>query len=281
MPELPEVETVRRGLEPFLAGRRIKKLLLRRADLRAPFPPRLKERVEGAVIQRLTRRAKYILLFLGNGEVMAIHLGMSGRISAGPAGSARAPGKHDHVVMDLDDGGQMVFADPRRFGTVLLLPEGNWQADKAFAGLGPEPLEAAFDGRLLAVRLKGKKTSIKAALLDQRVVAGLGNIYVCEALFHAGISPERPAGQVGAKEAARLCAAIKKVLNDAIGAGGSTLRDYRHANGDMGYFQHRFSVYDREGQACPGCNCKPERTGGVSRIVQGGRSSFYCPRKQA
>jgi formamidopyrimidine-DNA glycosylase len=287
MPELPEVETVRLGLAPVLEGRIISDARIRRRDLRLPFPPRFVERLKGRRVVRLTRRAKYILAALDSGETLVIHLGMSGRMSVyaqgkrqrlgdyvyNPAPDGAGQGKHDHVVFETDAPARIVFNDHRRFGLMALVATNDLETDKLFRGIGIEPLSPAFHARYLAKALEGKKTPIKSALLDQRVIAGLGNIYVCEALFLAGISPKRWAGAVRSDEAKRLAAAIKRVLKEAISAGGSTLRDHAQATGDPGSFQHRFRVYGREGQPCLERNCH----GTVKRIVQAGRSTFYCP----
>ena len=237
MPELPEVETVRRGLALRMSGRRIVRAELRRPDLRRPFPPMLAERLDGAQIGALSRRGKYILI-------------------------------------ELDATGR--FNDPRRFGLLDYIVRGAEGAHPLLAGLGPEPLEEGFDGAYLARALAGKMTPIKSALLDQRIVAGLGNIYVCEALYRAGVSPRRLAATVTRSRAARLASAIREVLGEAIEAGGSSLRDYVQANGELGYFQHRWAVYGREGEPCPGCTCAE----GVRRITQAGRSTFFCAKKQ-
>ena len=274
MPELPEVETVRRGLAMRLGGRRIVRAELRRPDLRRPFPPMLAERLEGARIGELRRRGKYILIEIDETGLLLLHLGMSGRITAGEAGAP--PEKHDHVVLTLDDGTVVRFNDPRRFGTLDYLRRAEVDAHPLLAGMGPEPLEPGFDGAYLSRKLAGKMTPIKAALLDQKIVAGLGNIYVCEALYRAGISPRRLAATVAGVRAARLAAAVREVLDEAIAAGGSSLRDYVQANGELGYFQHRWAVYGKEGEPCPGCTCAE----GVRRIVQSGRSTFFCARRQ-
>ena len=274
MPELPEVETVRRGLAQRMTGRRIVRAELRRPDLRWPFPPMLAERLDGARIGALARRGKYILIELDETGTLLLHLGMSGRITAGAADGP--PEKHDHVVLGLDDGTEIRFNDPRRFGTLDYLQRGQEATHPLLAGLGAEPLEPGFDGAHLERALAGKMTPIKAALLDQRIVAGLGNIYVCEALYRAGLSPRRLAGTVVGARAARLAIAIRDVLHEAIEAGGSSLRDYVQANGELGYFQHRWAVYGREGEPCPGCTCAE----GVRRIVQSGRSTFFCAKKQ-
>ncbi|HXC13813.1 MAG TPA: bifunctional DNA-formamidopyrimidine glycosylase/DNA-(apurinic or apyrimidinic site) lyase [Stellaceae bacterium] len=274
MPELPEVETVRRGLALKMSGRRIVRAELRRPDLRRPFPPELAERLGGAQIGALRRRGKYILIELDADDLLLLHLGMSGRITAGDA--AQPDLRHDHVVLTLDDGTVVRFNDARRFGTLDYLRRSEADRHPLLAGLGPEPLEAGFDGAYLAHKLAGKMTPIKAALLDQRIVAGLGNIYVCEALYRARLSPRRLAGTIGRGRAERLVAAIRAVLDEAIEAGGSSLRNYVQANGELGYFQHRWAVYGHEGEPCPGCTCAE----GVRRITQSGRSTFFCARRQ-
>ncbi|MGH7098351.1 MAG: bifunctional DNA-formamidopyrimidine glycosylase/DNA-(apurinic or apyrimidinic site) lyase [Stellaceae bacterium] len=273
MPELPEVETIRRGLARVMSGRQILSADLRRADLRRPFPPGLADLLKGAAVGALARRGKYILIEVGAEGVLILHLGMSGRITAGTAGEAA---RHDHVVLTLDDGTVIRFNDPRRFGLIDYTTRAAAAHHPLLAELGPEPLDAGFDGRTLAAALAGKLTPLKAALLDQRVVAGLGNIYVCEALYRARLSPRRLAGTVGRGRADRLVLAIRAVLEEAIEAGGSSLRDYVQADGELGYFQHRWAVYGREGMPCPGCDCAP----GVTRIVQSGRSTFFCARRQ-
>jgi formamidopyrimidine-DNA glycosylase len=274
MPELPEVETVRRGLALRISGRRIVRAELRRQDLRRPFPPMLAERLDGARIGGLARRGKYILIELDEAGLLLLHLGMSGRITTGAATDADA--KHDHVVLTLDDGTVVRLNDARRFGTLDYLRRGEEAKHPLLAGMGPEPLEPGFDGAYLERALAGKMTPIKAALLDQRIVAGLGNIYVCEALYRAGLSPRRLAATVTGGRAARLATAVRDVLAEAIEAGGSSLRDYVQANGELGYFQHRWAVYGREGEPCPGCTCAE----GVRRITQSGRSTFFCAKKQ-
>jgi formamidopyrimidine-DNA glycosylase len=281
MPELPEVETVRLGLVGVLAGKRIIRAAAHRGDLRIALPKDFAKRLEGRRIQTLERRAKYLLLQLDDGWTWIVHLGMSGRMTTGPVGSLPPRDIHDHVVVVTEDDIEVRFHDPRRFG-LMTLTEAKTVADhKLLAGLGPEPLSAEFDGACLAAALKGRRTSIKAALLDQRIVSGLGNIYVSESLFMAGISPKRLAGRVQGERAVALVAAIKTVLKKAIAAGGSSLRDHRQPSGELGYFQHSFTVYDREGQPCPGCQCDVSKTKGIRRIVQGGRSTFYCPRRQS
>jgi len=289
MPELPEVETVRLGLQPVLEGFRLTDVETRRGDLRVPFPRDFVARTRGRKVKSLRRRAKYILVDLDSGETLVIHLGMSGRMSVYAQGKQRrigsyvydkAPdgagnGKHDHVVFETDAPARIVFNDHRRFGLMALVDTDRLEEDKLFKDIGIEPLSKEFNTAYLAKALDGKKTPIKSALLDQRVVAGLGNIYVCEALFRSGISPKRLAGSITKERIGPLVAAIKKVLKDAIAAGGSTLRDHAQATGDPGNFQHHFLVYGREGLKCKN-NCP----GTVKRIVQAGRSTFYCPKCQ-
>ena len=274
MPELPEVETVRRGLVPRMVGHRIQRLTQRRKDLRVKLPPRFAARVEGRTVLGIDRRAKYLLFRLDDGQTLVVHLGMSGRMTLHDAKSAAEHpfGRHDHVVFDMDDGWQVRFNDARRFGLMLLLPTESVERHKAFKGLGPEPLDATFDGGALAARLKGRRTPIKAALLDQKTLVGVGNIYACEALYMSGISPRRSAHTVQGDRAARLAEAIKRVLLRSIGDGGSTLRDHVQPGGELGYFQTRFKVYDRAGAVCPTRDCGHI----VRRLVQGGRSTFYC-----
>ncbi|MGZ9107242.1 MAG: bifunctional DNA-formamidopyrimidine glycosylase/DNA-(apurinic or apyrimidinic site) lyase [Micavibrio sp.] len=278
MPELPEVETVCRGLDPVLRGQGIRQVELRREGLRKPFPPHLKKTLENSVISHVARRAKYILVHLKNGKVLIIHLGMSGRVLV--EGKDYQPKTHDHLILHLKNDRVIVLNDPRRFGIVLLLDGDKMNDDPAFQNLGPEPLSNQFSGPALSARLKGKKVAIKTALMDQRVVVGVGNIYAAEALFLAGISPKRSAHLVTGERAEKLAAAIRSVLEKAIAAGGSTLRDHRRVDGELGYFQHHFAVYGRAGKACPGCTCDIMKTKGIRRIVQGGRSTFYCPVKQ-
>jgi formamidopyrimidine-DNA glycosylase len=286
MPELPEVETVRRGLAPVLEGARLARVEARRPDLRFPFPEGFVQRLTGARIERLDRRAKYLLATLDRDETLVMHLGMTGRFEiTGGQGSVR-PGdfalaqppdpRHAHVVFETDAGATVTFYDPRRFGYMDLIATGGLDQHPWFKGLGPEPLGCAFDAGHLERAFAGRRQSVKATLLDQRIVAGLGNIYVCEALFRAGVGPERDAGGVGRRRLGTLVKVIRTVLLEAIEAGGSTLRDYAGADGALGYFQHRFSVYGREGEAC----LKPRCGGRIERIVQGGRSTFFCPRCQ-
>jgi len=275
LPELPEVETVMRGLRPHLEGAVLDRVETRRPDLRVPFPKNFAARLTGRRVVALTRRAKYILARLDDDVQVLMHLGMSGRMVLHDA--APPTGKHDHVYIVTDGGKHVVFTDPRRFGLMTLIEPGEETSHPLLRDLGPEPLGNAFSGPLLAERLRGKRTPLKAALLDQRVVAGLGNIYVCEALYEARLSPRRQAHTVGSQRAERLVAAIRRVLLAAIDAGGSSLRDYVAADGELGYFQHNFSVYDREGAPCPSCDgC----ASGVRRIVQSGRSTFFCSHRQ-
>ena len=289
MPELPEVETVRLGLQPAMEGHVITRVQTRRGDLRIPFPKDFVKRLEGRKVRHVRRRAKYILADLDSGETLVIHLGMSGRMSVYSEGKPRKLGhylydvapatagtdKHDHVVFETDAPAKIIFNDHRRFGLMTLVDTAHLEDDKLFRDVGIEPLSDSFNTAYLAGVLEGKRAPIKAALLDQRLIAGLGNIYVCEALFRAKISPKRLAGSISRERLAPLAAAIRKVLKDAIAAGGSTLRDYAQATGDPGNFQHHFLVYGREGKPCKlGC------PGTVKRIVQSGRSTFYCPKCQ-
>lgn len=283
MPELPEVETVRRGLAPVLDGSLIVRAEAHRPDLRFPLPDGFVARLTGQRILSVSRRAKYLLWALSGGETLVVHLGMTGRFSVGgvsPGLFYRAASEVPHRHVDLHvrtaagEEHHVAYADPRRFGYMDLIPSADLDASPWFRGLGPEPLDPAFTGDRLRRALAGRRSPLKAALLDQRVVAGLGNIYVCEALFGAGLSPRRLAATVGPGRAARLHAAIGDVLRAAIDAGGSTLRDFAHADGASGYFQHRFNVYDREGDRCRQCE------GAITRIVQSGRSTFFCGRCQ-
>jgi formamidopyrimidine-DNA glycosylase len=288
MPELPEVETVRRGLQPAMEGQRIAKVEVRRGDLRWPLAKDFAQRLKGRTVTGLGRRAKYLLADLSSGDVLLMHLGMSGSFHVF-RGTGKQLGRyyherekhaaHDHVVFHMGSGDVVTFNDPRRFGSMKLVARGKLDDEPSLKNLGPEPLGNAFDATMLARACRGKKTSLKAALLDQRIVAGLGNIYVCEALYLARLSPKRMASTIAGRDGApngraeRLVDAIKTVLNAAIKDGGSSLRDHRRTDGDLGMFQHHFRVYDREGQPCrtPGCG------GTVKRIVQNGRSTFYCP----
>ncbi len=278
MPELPEVETVMRGLRARLEGRVIVHAAVNRPDLRWAMPATLAKRLTGARVQGFRRRAKYILMRLDGGDSVLLHLGMSGRMVVGPA-NPNSVTLHEHFVMQTDDGWRVGFVDPRRFGSVDLVPTGAEDAHRLLAELGPEPLDPAFSGSVLARALAGKRTPIKAALLDQRLVAGLGNIYVCEALFRAGIAPDRQAATVPRAGATRLAAAIKATLTEAIAAGGSSLRDYVQPDGELGYFQHAWKVYGRQGKPCERCPGLPA-CAGVARMVQSARSTFYCARTQ-
>jgi formamidopyrimidine-DNA glycosylase len=277
MPELPEVETVRRGLAPFLEGRILVRVVCCRKDLRIPFPADFSRRLTGRRVRHLSRRAKYLLVHLDDGVVLIIHLGMSGRLTVTPPSEdAPPPGAHDHVIFETDDGAVVTFNDVRRFGLMTLCDEDGLADHKLLKDLGPEPLGNEFSAAYFSNVLKARKIPIKAALLDQKIVAGVGNIYACEVLFRAGISPKRLAASVAGARAERLVPALRDVLNDAIAAGGSTLRDYVQVDGELGYFQHDFAVYGREGEPCPGCDCAI----GVQRIVQSGRSTFFCAKRQ-
>ena len=273
MPELPEVETVRRGLEPVLTGARLTRVEARRPDLRFPLPEGFVQRLTGATVRTLERRGKYLLAALDRGSTLLIHLGMTGRFEIEAVGRAAAqgPAKHAHVVFETDRGAVITFHDARRFGFMELIEGGALEA--RLAGLGPEPMGEAFDRVWLEAAFAGRRQGPKSLLLDQSVIAGLGNIYVCEALYRAHISPTEPAGAIGRKALERLVTAIRSVLAEAIAKGGSTLRDFSAADGSLGYFQHSFAVYDREHEPCltPGCR------GVVRRIVQSGRATFFCP----
>jgi len=290
MPELPEVETVRKGLEPILVGNAFARVEQRRKDLRFPLPKDFAERLKGRTVEALDRRAKYLLARLDDGEVLVMHLGMTGRFSIDHAnGEAETPGrfvhsqagppKHEHIVFHLGDGATIRYSDARRFGLMDIVSADGLSSYALFKGLGVEPLSSSFTPEWLATKLKNKATSIKAALIDQRLIAGLGNIYACEALFRARISPKRLAGTLATRtgkatqKTKALVDSVKAVLEDAIKSGGSSLRDYKRADGSLGEFQHRFKVYGREGKPCARKGCG----GTVRRIVQGGRSTFYCP----
>jgi len=292
MPELPEVETVRRGLQPVMEGAKILKAEARRKDLRFPFQKDFTARLTGQTVTGLGRRAKYLMADLTSGDVLLMHLGMSGSFRVLKGEESSAPGEfhyprsedraHDHVVFHMSSGASVVFNDPRRFGYMKIIARGELEDEPLLAGLGPEPLGNEFDADMLARACRGKKTSLKAALLDQRVVAGLGNIYVCEALYRAHLSPRRLAATLSTRkgettdQARRLVQEIHTVLNQAIDAGGSSLRDHRQTSGELGYFQHSFQVYDREG-----AKCLTKRCGGtVRRFNQNGRSTFWCPKCQ-
>jgi formamidopyrimidine-DNA glycosylase len=292
MPELPEVETVRRGLQPVMEGSKIVKAEARRKDLRFPFQKDFVARLEGQTVTGLGRRAKYLMADLASGDVLLMHLGMSGSFRVIKGEDAKTPGKfhysrseeraHDHVVFHMSSGAAVVFNDPRRFGYMKIIARKALDDEPLLQGLGPEPLGNEFDAAMLARACAGKKTSLKAALLDQRVVAGLGNIYVCEALYRSHLSPRRLAATLATKKgeatdhAKRLVTAIHGVLNQAIKAGGSSLRDHRQTSGELGYFQHSFQVYDREGEKCQTAGCN----GVVRRFTQNGRSTFWCPKCQ-
>ena len=280
MPELPEVETVMRGLALRLEGRRIRFAALARGDLRRVIPSGLAARLLGATVIGFRRRGKYILMRLSGGDSLLIHLGMSGRMAIRlQSTSERDAEKHEHLILETDEGWRIGLIDPRRFGLLDLMPTAAEDAHVLLRDMGPEPLEEDFTVATLSAVLKGRRTPIKAALLDQRTVAGLGNIYVSEALFRAGISPRRLAGSVPGLRAARLVPAIKDTLREAIEAGGSSLRDYVQPDGELGYFQHAWKVYGRAGRACERCP-GPPACAGVKRIVQAGRSTFLCPRTQ-
>ncbi len=292
MPELPEVETVRRGLQPAMEGSKILKAEARRKDLRFPFQKDFIARLEGQTITGLGRRAKYLMADLNSGDVLLMHLGMSGSFRVLKQEGAATPGQfhharsddraHDHVVFHMSSGAAVVFNDPRRFGYMKIIARNAIEDEPLLKGLGPEPLGNEFDAAMLARSCHNKKTSLKAALLDQRVVAGLGNIYVCEVLFRSHLSPRRLAATLATKKAEptdhakRVVDAIHSVLNQAIKAGGSSISDHRLTNGDLGYFQHSFQVYDREGETCRTSGCE----GIVRRFTQNGRSTFWCPKCQ-
>jgi formamidopyrimidine-DNA glycosylase len=289
MPELPEVETVRRGLAPAMEGARFTKVEARRGDLRWPLPKDFAARLEGQRVEGLGRRAKYLLADLSSGDVLVMHLGMSGSFRVFRGDGEKTPGRyhhersqhlaHDHVIFHMANGAIVTFNDPRRFGSMKLVPRAKLDDEPLLRSLGPEPLGNEFDAAMLARACAGKKTSLKAALSDQKIVAGLGNIYVCEALHRAHLSPKRKASTIASRggapneRAGKLVDAIKAVLTDAIEAGGSSLRDHRRTDGALGDFQHNFRVYGREGAHCPTPRC----TGTIKRIVQTGRSTFFCP----
>ncbi|WP_305969662.1 MULTISPECIES: bifunctional DNA-formamidopyrimidine glycosylase/DNA-(apurinic or apyrimidinic site) lyase [unclassified Mameliella] len=278
MPELPEVETVRRGLAPVMEGQVIAQARVNRPDLRWPFPENMADRLTGTRVERLRRRSKYILADLSSGETLLIHLGMSGRmlVSGDPLGNFvhdhPAPEKHDHVVLDMGQGARVTFNDPRRFGAMDLMTTAEVERHPLLVSLGPEPLGNEFSESYLTGMLKGRRTPVKSALLDQKIIAGLGNIYVCEALYRARIHPARKVNRISEARLGALVPIIREVLQDAIAAGGSSLRDFRQADGELGYFQHSFDVYGREGAPCRSEGCADS----VRRIVQSGRSSFYC-----
>ena len=288
MPELPEVETVRRGLQPAMEGARFESVQMRRGDLRWPLPKNFVQRLEGKTVERLLRRGKYLLAELSSGDVLVMHLGMSGSFRVALPSHTKTPGRfyqersenrgHDHIVFGMSSGAEVTFNDPRRFGFMKIVPASRLETDPLLVRLGPEPLSGEFDAAVLARACWRRKTSLKAALTNQRIVAGLGNIYACEALHRAGISPRRKSGTIASKtgepndRARVLVEAIKAVLNDAIVQGGSSLRDHRQTSGELGSFQHHFRAYDRQGETCPTRGCG----GVIERIVQTGRSTFYC-----
>ena len=278
MPELPEVETVMQGLAARLTGRVLVRAEVRRPDLRWALPAGLAKRLTGARVESFRRRGKFFLMRLSGGDSLLVHLGMSGRMSVLPDKNP-VPVAHEHVVLVTDNGWRVSFVDPRRFGSMDLVRTADEDQHRLLAGMGPEPLDPGFTAEVLSAALEGKRTPIKAALLDQGVVAGLGNIYVCEALFRARISPKRLAASVAGARAAPLVSAIKATLREAIEAGGSSLRDYRQPSGELGYFQHAWKVYGREGEPCEACPGAPA-SDGIKRIVQSGRSTFYCAKLQ-
>jgi len=281
MPELPEVETVRRGLAPVLEGAVIKEAITRRAGLRQPFPKDFSARLEGNRIERLQRRSKYILIECADGLIVILHLGMSGRVTIykdGLDANGEPPkiGKHDHVSLITERGDYIVYNDPRRFGIITFTDTDTQSTHPLLKNIGPEPLGNSFNADVLSRGFQGKKSSIKALLLDQRLVAGLGNIYVCEILWRAGINPKRTGGSLSVKETASLVPIIRDVLREAIAAGGSTLKDYAQTDGELGYFQHSFKAYGREEEPCMQKKC----SGKLERIVQSGRSTYFCPKCQ-
>lgn len=274
MPELPEVETTLRGLAPVMKGREIARVDVLSERLRVPIPKDFKKKVQGARVKDLTRRGKYMLLHLDNGQSIILHLGMSGRMIVDAPPFQKRTSGHDHVVLQVKDGPRVIFNDPRRFGILLLSPTKDLESHKSLARMGPEPFDKKFTGAYLVKRFNNKKSPVKVALMDQGVVAGIGNIYAAEALYEAKIHPARAAGSLKAAESAALVKSLRAVLKRAIQWGGSSLKDFRHADGKLGYFQHHFSVYDRAGQKCRKCGAT------IERIVQGGRSTFFCPKEQ-
>ncbi len=279
MPELPEVETVKNGIIPLLAGRRLVRVIQRRDKLRIPLPENFAERLRGRRIEQITRRAKYLLFHLDGAEILICHLGMSGKMTLVAAKDRLTPDefeKHDHIILESDRHDLVIFNDPRRFGLMTLCPAGELDQHALFRHMGPEPLGNEFNGDYLRNKVQKRRSPVKTFLLDQRVVVGLGNIYVCEALFLAGISPEKKACDLSDDEVENLVPIIRDVLQRAIEAGGSTLKDYAHVDGELGYFQHEFRVYGRAGEACSRTGCGGE----ITRIIQSNRSTFYCPRCQ-
>ena len=275
MPELPEVETVRRGLVPLLKGHRFARITVRRGDLRIALPGDFASRLEGRLIETIGRRGKYLLFMLDDGHVVIGHLGMSGRLFLRPETGNR-PGKHDHILFGTDEGREIVFNDVRRFGLFAVTERATLDAHPLLCDMGPDPLGTEFSGPALSKVLAARRSTIKALLLNQHMVAGIGNIYACESLYRADISPKRLGASVAGARAERLVSAIKSVLTEAIAAGGSSLRDYVQASGELGYFQHAFSVYGREGEPC--ASGAPDHV--IRRIVQSGRSTFLCPKCQ-
>ena len=269
MPELPEVETIRRGMEQAMSGKIIQNIAVRRRDLRTPITENIEELMRGKTLVTISRRGKYLILTLCNQENIILHLGMSGRIHI--LKEDRAPLKHEHVIMHMRDGTRVSFEDPRRFGMFYLAK--NWEEEKPFSEMGPEPLGNTCSGDVLYNNLKNRKTPIKQALLDQKVIAGLGNIYVCEALYRSKIHPQMPAMNISRDQSETLMIHIRDILNEAIQSGGSTLKDYQHTDGSLGYFQHGFKVYDRECEKCANKTCNDN----IVRIIQSGRSTFFCP----
>ncbi len=273
MPELPEVETIMRATSKAMQGQVIKNMQVRRYDLRVLIPQDIGQSLSNRVVEGFTRRGKYMIMHVEGVRDIIWHLGMSGRVRIYPATDKAEPLKHEHIILTLDNDVRVAYEDPRRFGMFYTASNDDWQLDKPFCDMGAEPLSDAWSAKDLLQKLKNKKSPIKTALLDQRVVAGLGNIYVCEALYSAGISPLRLSDAITRKDAEKIVPLVRDVLKDAIQSGGSSLKDYKHTDGSLGYFQHKFKTYDREGAACPSKSCKGE----IMRIVQSGRSTFYCP----
>jgi formamidopyrimidine-DNA glycosylase len=281
MPELPEVETTRKGLLKAIEGDVIRDVATYTSALRFPLPDNMHERLAGCKVLHVARRAKYLLIRVSGGQELLVHLGMSGRFQVLSKNSVKPPRqKHDHVIFRTERGYEVRFNDPRRFGFMDLMAATEVNNNKFLRDLGPEPLGNSFNGPVLAKQLYGRRTSIKSALLNQKIVAGLGNIYVCEALYHSNISPKRRAYTIKGARAERLATSIKHVLSLAISAGGSSLRDFRHADGGLGYFQHQFAVYGREHEYCPRCETKNGLEGCIRRISQSGRSTFFCSQWQ-
>lgn len=282
MPELPEVETVMQGVTPFLKNRTISRVNIRSKTLRIPLPKAALKSLQGEKVISISRRAKYILIGFSNSKTMIVHLGMTGTITAYPKGKfdPEKLDRHDHVLFETDKGITLLYRDPRRFGMIDVIGTDEISNYKSFIHLGPEPLDDEFTADELKQRILSRSIAIKPAIMDQSVVVGVGNIYASEALFLSRIHPQTPACQLTKKELTTLVENIKEILAAAIASGGSTLRDYRKVGGESGYFQFNFSVYDRAGEACPGCTCSLKRTGGIQRIIQAGRSTFFCPVRQ-